>query len=118
MRHGNYKFRIGTGPAHRKSLVRNLAAELIDHGKIKTTHAKCKAAQGYVEKLVTLAKVDSVANRRLALKKLNNKKAVTTLFTTVAPKFKERKGGYTRVLKMADARHGDSAPMSIIAFVE
>ncbi len=118
MRHGNYKRRIGVTTAHRKELVRNLATELIDHGKIKSTHVKCKAAQGFVEKLVTLAKVDSVANRRLAYKKLNDNKAVVTLFANLGPKFKERKGGYTRVVKLSDARHGDAAPMSIIAFVE
>ena len=118
MRHGNYKYRIGVSPAHRKALVKNLAVELIDHGKIKTTHVKCKAAQGFVEKLVTLAKVDTMANRRLAYKKLNSKKAVQNLFASVAPKFKDRKGGYTRVLKLSDPRVGDSATMAVIAFVE
>lgn len=118
MRHGNHKYNIGTNPAHRKSLMRNLAIEVIDHGKIKTTHTKCKAVQGFVEKLITLAKEDSVANRRLAFTKLNNKLAVQRLFTEVAPKFKERNGGYTRVLKMADGRVGDNAPMSYICLVD
>jgi large subunit ribosomal protein L17 len=118
MRHGNKKYRIGTNPAHRKSLIRNLAIEVIDHGKIKTTHTKCKAIQPYVEKLITLAKTDSVANRRLAFSKLNNKEAVQRLFTEVAPKYATRNGGYTRVLKMADGRVGDNADMSYILLVD
>lgn len=118
MRHQRRKFKIGTTPAHRKSLLRNLASEVIDHGKIKTTHTKAMAVRGFVEKLVTIAKVDTVANRRLAYKKLNNKDAVNKLFTEVAPKFKERAGGYTRVMKLSDGRVGDNSPMSYIAFVE
>jgi len=118
MRHNKLKYRIGTTPAHRTSLLRNLASEVIDHKKIKTTHTKCKAVQGYVEKLITIAKVDSVANRRLAFKKLNNSEAVKILFSDVAPKFKERNGGYTRITKLSDGRVGDGAKMSFISFVE
>lgn len=118
MRHARRKYKIGTTPSHRKALVKNLMNEIIDHGKIKTTHAKCKAVQGYVEKLVTLAKEDTVANRRTAFSKLNNKATVQKLFTEVAPKFKERPGGYTRIMKLADGRVGDNAKMSYIAFVE
>lgn len=98
--------------------MKNLAIEVIDHGKIKTTHTKCKAIQSYVEKLVTIAKNDTVANRRLAFSKLNNKETVQKLFSDVGPKFKERNGGYTRIMKLADGRVGDNAPMSYIAFVE
>jgi large subunit ribosomal protein L17 len=118
MRHQNHRYSIGNTPAHRKSLMRNLAIEVIDHGKIKTTHTKCKAVQGFVEKLITLAKEDTVANRRLALSKLDNRTAVNKLFTEVAPKFKTRNGGYTRVLKLADNRTSDFAPMSFIALVD
>lgn len=118
MRHQKHKYKLGVSPSHRKSMIKNLASELIDHGKIKTTHTRCLAVRGYVEKLVTLAKNDTVANRRLAFKKLNNKDAVKTLFTEVAPKFVNRPGGYTRVLKLADNRLGDNAKQSIIAFVE
>ena len=116
MRHGKHKFKLGVNPAHRKAMVRNLASELIDHGKIKTTHTRCKAISSYVEKLVTIAKEDTVANRRLAFKKLNNKKAVQNLFE-LAPKYKERNGGYTRIIKLADGRVGDNAKMSYISFV-
>jgi len=118
MRHQKRKFRIGTNSAHRRSLLRNLAIEVIDHEKIKTTQTKCKAVRGYVEKLITLSKNDTVANRRLAFKKLNNKDAVKRLFDEVGPRFKERAGGYTRILKLADGRVGDNAQMAIIALVD
>lgn len=118
MRHQKKKYRIGTTPAHRRSLLRNLAIEVIDHESIKTTQTKCKAVRGYVEKLVTLAKNDTIANRRLAFKKLNDKDAVKKLFEEVGPRFKERAGGYTRILKLADGRVGDNAPMSLITFVD
>jgi large subunit ribosomal protein L17 len=118
MRHGNHKYKLGVDPKHRKALVQNLSIELITHGKIKTTLTKAKAIKPYVEKLVTLAKNDTIANRRLAFTKLNNKEAVSTLFTTVAPKFKQRPGGYTRLLKVAEGRLGDGAKEAYIAFVE
>ena len=118
MRHNKHKYKLGVDPAHRKSMIKNLASELIDHKKIKTTKTRCKAVKIYVEKLVTLAKNDTVANRRLAYKKLNNKNAVKVLFEEVAPKFKERNGGYTRILRLADGRVGDNASMAYIAFVD
>lgn len=118
MRHGRQKNLLGIARSHRKSLMRNLAVSLIEHGKINSTHAKCKAVQPYIEKLVSIARVDNLANRRLVFSKLNNKGAVKGLFETVAPKYKERNGGYTRIVKMSDARVGDGAPMSIISFVE
>ena len=118
MRHQKHKYKLGVSPSHRKSLMRNLAIEVIDHESIKTTQTKCKAVRGYVEKLVTLAKNDTIANRRLAFRKLNNKDAVKKLFEEVGPRFKERNGGYTRILKIADGRVGDNAPMSLITFVD
>lgn len=118
MRHGNHKYKLGVKPQHRKALVQNLSIELITHGKIKTTETKAKAIKPFVEKLVTLAKVDSIANRRVAFTKLNNKEAVKALFETVAPKFKQRPGGYTRLLKIAETRLGDGAKEAYIAFVE
>ena len=118
MRHQNKKYNIGTTSAHRKSLLKNLAAEIIDHGKIKTTHTKCKAIQGYIEKLITIGKVDSIHHRRLAYMKLNNPEAVKKLFEEVGPRFKTRNGGYTRVVKVADGRVGDNAKMSFIALVD
>mgnify|MGYP000255281431 CR=1 FL=1 len=118
MRHAKHKYKLGVDPSHRKSMIRNLAIEVIDHGKIKTTQTRAKAIRGVVEKLVTLAKIDTVANRRLAYKKLNNKDAVSKLFAEIGPKFKERNGGYTRIVKLADRRLGDSSRMGYISFVE
>lgn len=118
MRHQNYKYKLGVSPSHRKALIKNLAIEIIDHGQIKTTLTKCKAIRPYVEKLVTLAKIDTVANRRLAFAKLNNKAAVKTLFDSVGPQFKERTGGYTRIMRMSDTRVGDNAKMAYIALVD
>lgn len=118
MRHGNHKYTLGVKPAHREAIIRNLAIEVIEHKQIKTTHARCMALRGYVEKLITLAKVDTVHNRRLAYSKLNNDNAVKELFANVAPKFKTRNGGYTRVIKIAEGRVGDSAKMSYFALVE
>lgn len=118
MRHGNHKYRLSVDPAHRVALMKNLCAEIIDHGKIETTVTKARALKPYIEKLVTLAKNDTLANRRTAYAKLNNKDAVKTLFETVAPKFKQRPGGYTRLLKLADPRLGDASKKAILAFVE
>lgn len=118
MRHSKHKYKFGITPSHRKALMRNLAIEVIDHEKIKTTFTKTKAVKGMVEKLVTLAKVDNVQNRRLAFQKLNSKEAVGKLFTVLGPKFKERNGGYTRITKLADKRVGDASKMAYISFVE
>lgn len=118
MRHGCHKYKLGVKPQHRKALVQNLSIELIAHGKIKTTETKAKAIKPFVEKLVTLAKNDTIANRRIAFTKLNNKDAVKALFETVAPKFKQRPGGYTRLLKISEGRLGDGAKEAYIAFVE
>lgn len=117
MRHGKHKYKLGVQPSHRKALLRSLACEIIDHGSIKTTQTRAKAVRGYVEKLVTLAKSDSVHNRRLALQKLNDRDMVNKLFTEVGPKFKERNGGYTRIVKLTDARVGDASKMGYISFV-
>lgn len=118
MRHNKHKNLLGVARSHRKSMMRNLAISLIEHGQINSTQSRCKAIQPYVEKLVTIAKSDTVANRRLAFSKLNSKKAVKGLFETVAPKFKARNGGYTRIVKSAEPRQGDGASMGIIAFVD
>lgn len=118
MRHQKHKNRLSVAPGHRVSMVRNLAIEVIEHGKVKTTLARARAVKPYVEKLITKAKTDSVANRRLVMSKINNAKAVTALFKDVAPKFANRAGGYTRIVKIADSRVGDGATMGIISLVE
>ena len=118
MRHQNKKYRIGSDSEHRASLLKNLASAVICNGKIKSTLTKCRAVKPYVEKLVTLAKVDNVANRRRAVAKLNSKEAVKKLFTEVAPKFKTRPGGYTRIIKASDNRLGDNAQIGFLCFLE
>lgn len=118
MRHQRHRNRLGVGPSHRISMVRNLAIEVIEHGKVKTTLARARAVKPYVEKLITRAKTDSVASRRLVMSKINNAKAVTALFKDVAPKFSTRAGGYTRIVKIADSRVGDGASMGIISLVD
>ena len=118
MRHGNHRYTLGVKPAHRQAIIKNLAIEVFEHGKIKTTHARCMALRGYVEKLITLAKEDTVHNRRVAYAKLNNKDAVSNLFGKVAPKFKTRNGGYTRVIKISEGRVGDSAKVSYFSLVD
>lgn len=118
MRHQRHKYKLGVDPSHRKAMIKNLSISLIEHGSIKSTHARCKALQPYVERLITIAKKDSVANRRLAYSRLNSKAAVKRLFDEVGPKFKERNGGYTRVLKLSDGRVGDNAKMSYISLVD
>lgn len=118
MRHSKHKYHFTMDRSQRASLMKNLAVELIDHKKIKTTITKCRALKIFVEKLVTKAKVDNVANRRLIYQKINNKSAVATLFKDVAPKFTSRKGGYTRITKLPDLRSGDGAEMAYISFVD
>lgn len=118
MRHANHKYRLNVAPEHRKSMMKNLSVSILEHGKIKTTLSRAKALKSFIEKLVTLSKEDSVANRRLAYRKLNNREAVTRLFTEIGPKFVQRPGGYTRIYKLADGRIGDGAKLGIIAFVE
>ncbi len=103
----------------RRALFRGLAKNLIEREQIKTTLPKAKDLRSVVEKLVTRAKVDTVANRRLVAAELGgtNAVAVKKLFTVLGPRYKERNGGYTRVLK-AGFRYGDAAPMAIIEFVD
>jgi large subunit ribosomal protein L17 len=117
MRHGKHKYKLSVKPSHRKSMIRNLGTSLIEHGQIKTTTAKTKALKPFIEKLVTISKKDTVANRRLAFRKLNNANAVKKLFADVGPKYTERPGGYTRITRVADRRVGDGAQLSYISFV-
>jgi len=103
--------------SHRKALLANLANALITHGRIKTTLPKAKALRPYAEKLVTLGKKDDFNTRRRLISKIKDKSIAKKLCEEVSPKFKERNGGYTRILKTG-YRYGDSAPMAIIEFVE
>lgn len=108
--------RLGGSASHQKHILSNLAAQLIQHGAIKTTDAKAKMLRPYVEKIITKAKAGTVADRRNVLKLIPNKEVVAYLFNELAPKFEGREGGYTRTIKLEN-RKGDNAPMSQISLV-
>ena len=116
MRHLKSGNRLSRETSHRKALLQNLSKSLIEHGRITTTVAKAKELRSHVEPLVTLAKEDTIHHRRLAFAWLRDNGLVAKLFNELAPKFKERPGGYTRTLKIGP-RVGDAAPMAIIEFV-
>ncbi|ALA66727.1 50S ribosomal protein L17 [Corynebacterium lactis] len=109
--------RLGGSASHQKKILANLAKQLIEHGKIKTTDTKAKLLRPYVEKLITKAKSGSLADRRNAAKLLNDNYAVKKLFDEIGPQFADREGGYTRIIKLGN-RKGDNAPISLIALVE
>lgn len=109
--------RLGAGPAHQRLLLANLASDLFRHGRITTTETKAKTLRPYAEKLITKAKAGDLHARRQVLSKLRDRDVVAYLFEDVAPRFVDRNGGYTRVLKLGP-RPGDHAPMAIIELVE
>jgi large subunit ribosomal protein L17 len=117
MRHGNRGRKFNRTAAHRKAMFANLAAALIKHEQIVTTLPKAKDLRPVVEKLITLAKKGGLHARRQAISQIRDESQVAKLFATLAPRYKERMGGYTRVLK-AGFRFGDNAPMAVIEFVD
>src|ERR1700754_1317592 len=117
MRHGNAHRKLNRKPEHRRAMFANMAASLIRHEQIATTLPKAKDLRPIVEKLVTLAKRGDLHARRQAIAELRDLGMVRKLFDTIGPRYKERAGGYTRVLK-AGFRHGDSSPMAVIEFVD
>ncbi len=117
MRHRKSGRKLGRSSSHRKAMFRNMATSLVRHEMIKTTVPKAKELRRVVEPLITLAKVDGVANRRLAFDRLRDKEAVGKLFTDLGPRFKDRPGGYLRILKTGP-RPGDAAPMAIVQLVD
>ena len=117
MRHGNGLRKLNRTSAHRQAMLRNMMNSLIAHEAIKTTLPKAKELRRVIEPMITLAKVDSVANRRLAFNRLRDRDSVTKLFNDLGPRFKTRPGGYTRILKMG-FRVGDNAPMALVELVE
>ena len=117
MRHKKSGRRLGRNSSHRKAMFRNMATSLVRHELIRTTVPKAKELRRVVEPLITLAKVDGVANRRLAFSRLRDKEAVGKLFTDLGPRFKDRPGGYLRILKIGP-RPGDAAPMAIVQLVD
>lgn len=117
MRHRNSGRALSRTSSHRAALMRNMSKSLIEHEQIRTTVPKAKELRRVVEPLITLAKTDSVANRRLAFSRLRDDATVAKLFTDLGPRFKERPGGYLRILK-AGFRPGDNAPVAIVQLVE
>ncbi len=117
MRHRHSGRQLNRNSAHRKAMFRNMTASLVEHELIKTTLAKAKELRSVAEPLITLAKEDSVANRRLAFSRLRDKAAVGKLFTDIGPRFKDRPGGYIRILKCG-LRTGDKAPMAYVELVD
>ena len=117
MRHKKSGRRLGRNSSHRKAMFRNMAASMLKHETIKTTLPKAKELRRVVEPLITQAKEDRVANRRLAFDRLRDKEIVGKLFTDLGPRFKDRPGGYLRILKTGP-RPGDAAPMAIVMLTE
>lgn len=117
MRHRLSGRQLNRNSSHRKAMFKNMAISLVEHELIKTTLPKAKELRRVVEPLITLAKQDSVANRRLAFSRLNNDKAVGKLFNELGPRFEGRPGGYIRILKCG-LRAGDKAPMAYVELVD
>ena len=117
MRHRKSARKLNRNSSHRKAMFRNMAVSLVEHELIKTTLPKAKELRRHAEPLITLAKTDSVANRRLAFARTRSQMAVGKLFTDLGPRYKDRPGGYIRILKCG-YRAGDKAPMAYVELVD
>ena len=117
MKHGIKGRKLSRNTAHRKALLRNLSLAFLKHELIKTTLPKAKEIKSFVEKVITLSKIDSLANRRLAISILGNQEIIDKLFKEIGPRVANRNGGYTRIMKFG-FRTGDKAPMSIMELVD
>ena len=117
MRHRKKGRKLGRKNGNRRALLMNLASQLVVHKRIKTTDAKAKELRSFIEPLITLAKKDDLHSRRMVTRKLPHKNIVKSLFNEIAPKYVERPGGYTRIIKLG-YRDNDRAPVSIIEFVD
>ncbi len=117
MNHGIKGRKLSRNTAHRKALLRNLSLALLTHEMIKTTLPKAKELRPFVEKIITIAKTDTLANRRLAISILGNQEIADKLFKEIGPKVSKRNGGYTRILKFG-FRTGDKAPMALMELVD
>ena len=117
MRHYKSGRILGRNSSHRKAMFKNMAASLFRHEQIRTTLPKAKELRRVAEPLITMAKISNLANRRLALARLGDRDAVTKLFDDLGPRFKDRPGGYTRILKCG-LRPGDSAPMAYVQLLD
>lgn len=117
MRHRHSGRQLNRNSSHRKAMFRNMTNSLVEHEIIKTTVAKAKELRGFAEPLITLAKSDSVANRRLAFDRVRDKATVGKLFTELGPRYVERPGGYVRIIKCG-LRTGDKAPMAYVELID
>ena len=117
MRHRQSGRKLGRNSSHRKAMYRNMAVSLMQHEMIRTTLPKAKELRRVAEPLITLAKIDSVAKRRLAFSRLRHRATVTKLFDELGPRYQARPGGYLRILKCG-FRAGDRAPMAIVELVD
>jgi large subunit ribosomal protein L17 len=117
VRHQRAGKKLGRDPAHRRALYANLACSLIEHGRIRTTEAKAKAVKPFAEQMITLGKRGDLAARRQAISELRSQDAVRKLFDDVAPRFAERPGGYSRIVKLGQ-RQGDAAEMVYLELVD
>ncbi len=117
MRHRNSGRKLNRNSSHRKAMFRNMTISLVEHEHIKTTLPKAKELRGFAEPLITLAKKDSMANRRLAFDRIRSKSAVGKLFGELGPRYEARPGGYLRILKCG-FRAGDNAPMAIVELLD
>ena len=116
MRHKYSGRKLNRTSSHRSAMFKNMMASLIEHEEIKTTVPKAKELRGFVERLITISKVDTVAKRRIVFSRIRSKEAVAKLFNDLGPRFQKRPGGYLRVLKCG-YRAGDKAPMAIVQLV-
>ena len=117
MRHKYSGRKLNRTSSHRTSMFKNMMTSLIEHEEIKTTVPKAKELRGFLERLITISKVDTVAKRRIVFSRIRSKEAVAKLFNDLGPRFKERPGGYLRILKCG-YRAGDKAPMAIVQLVD
>jgi len=117
MRHNKSGRRLGRKTSHREAMFRNMVTSLFSHEKITTTDAKAKEIRSVAEKMITLGKRGDLHSIRLAASFIREKSVVSKLFSTIAPRYKERPGGYTRIIKLG-TRNGDAAPLSMIELVE
>ena len=117
MRHKYSGRKLNRTSSHRTAMFKNMMASLIEHEEIKTTLPKAKELRKFLERLITISKVDTVAKRRVVFSRIRSKDAVTKLFSDLGPRFKNRPGGYLRILKCG-FRPGDKAPMAIIQLVD
>ena len=118
MRHRQTTPKLGRTPSHRKAMLRNMVTDFFKHEKIETTQAKAKALRPYAEKLITMGKKDTLTARRQAARFVRDKGVLKKLFDEIAPRYSERPGGYTRIIKLGGSRAGDHAQMAIIEMVE